>query len=162
MKCAFYVKISLMEKQLRIRVKSLAWIKDGGWLFVVKMADKVKSDWYYRAIGGSVEFGELAIDAVCREAREELNAEIEVTGEPMILENLFTCDGEPGHEIVYLYPCRFVDQRFYERRIVNLTEADGSHWDALWVKIEDCLDGTLRLVPDPLLEWYRTHFDAMH
>lgn len=151
-----------MKKQSRIRVKSLAWIDDGDLLFVVKMADKVKNDYYYRPVGGSVEFGELALETVKRELREELSAEIEITGNPMILENIFTCDGEPGHEIDYIYPCKFVDQNFYERKIYDLTEADGSHWQALWVKLSDCLDGTIRLVPETLLEWYKTHPDSVH
>lgn len=156
MKCAFYVKISFMDKQSRIRMKSLAWIEDQGMLFVVKMTDKVKKDEYYRPVGGSVEFGELAKDAVQREMHEELNTEIEITGTPLILENLFTCDGEAGHEIDYFFPCRFVDEDFYKRKNFNLIEADGSHWPAMWVKLEDCLDGTLRLVPESLLEWYKT------
>ncbi|MRR31017.1 NUDIX domain-containing protein, partial [bacterium] len=122
-------------------------------LFVVKMTDKVKKDDYYRPVGGSVEFGEFAINAVQREVSEELNTEIEITGAPLILENLFTCDGEAGHEIDYFYPCKFVDERFYERKNFELIEADGSHWQAIWVKRSDCLDGTLRLVPDSLLDW---------
>jgi hypothetical protein len=85
-----------------------------------------------------------------------------VTGEPKILENIFVCDGEPGHEIVYLFPCRFMDQSYYERKIIKLVEANGSHWDALWVKIEDCLNGTIRLVPETLLEWYKTHSGSVH
>lgn len=145
-----------MEKQLRIRVKSLAWIEDQGKLFVVKMFDKFKKDYYYRPIGGSVEFGELALYAVKREVSEELNTTIEITGSPMVHENIFTCDGEPGHEIVYFFPCRFEDNRFYEQKIFNLIEADGSNWDALWVKLTDCFSGTIRLVPESLLEWYKT------
>lgn len=145
-----------MEIQSRIRVKSLAWIEDGDFLFVVKMADKVKGDFYYRPVGGTVEFGELALATVQREVLEELNTEIEVNGEPLILENIFTCDGETGHEIDYFFPCRFSDQSFYKRNTFDLTEADGSHWQAMWVKIVDCLDGTIRLVPEALLEWYKT------
>jgi 8-oxo-dGTP pyrophosphatase MutT (NUDIX family) len=144
-----------MKKQLRIRVKSLAWIEDQGMLFVVKMTDKIKKDDFYRSIGGSVEFGELAIDTVCREVHEELDTTVEITGDPLILENIFTCDGDPGHEIDYFYPCRFVDESFYERKIFILSEADGSHWDAMWVKLEDCLKGTIRLVPETLLAWYK-------
>lgn len=144
-----------MKKQLRIRVKSLAWIEDQGMLFVVKMTDKFKKDDYYRSIGGSVEFGELAIDTVCREVHEELNTTVEITGDPLILENIFTCEGDPGHEIDYFYPCRFVDESYYERKTFTLTEADGSQWDAVWVKLEDCLKGTIRLVPETLLAWYK-------
>lgn len=109
-----------MINQPRIRVKSLAWIEDQGMLFVVKMTDKVKMDDYYRPVGGSVEFGELTLDTVRREVQEELNTQIEVTNEPLILENIFTCDGEPGHEIDYFYPCNFVDKKFYERKTYHL------------------------------------------
>ncbi|PKN98691.1 MAG: hypothetical protein CVU42_10765 [Chloroflexi bacterium HGW-Chloroflexi-4] len=144
-----------MKKQSPIRFKSLAWIEDQDMLFVVKMTDKVKLDDYYRPVGGSVEFGELAIDTVKREVREELNTNIEVIGAPLILENLFTCDGEPGHEIDYFYPCRFAEKSFYARKTFSLTEANGSHWTAMWVNRDDCLDNTIRLVPDTLLEWYK-------
>jgi ADP-ribose pyrophosphatase YjhB (NUDIX family) len=145
-----------MEKQSRIRVKSLAWIEEDGLLFVVKMADAVKKDYYYRPIGGSVKFGELAIEAVQREAQEELNAEINITGAPLVLENIFVCDGEPGHEIDYFYPCKFVDNRFSAQKTYTLTESDDCQFEAMWVALSDCLDGTLRLVPETLLEWYKT------
>jgi len=144
-----------METQSVIRVKSLAWIKDQGRLFVVKMADKVKRDHYYRPVGGNVEFGELAIDTVRREVMEELNTEVEVTGLPMIVENRFTCDGVEGHEIDYFYPCKFKDEYFFEQRTHQLIEADGSNWEAMWIPITDRLNGSLRLVPDALLDWYR-------
>jgi hypothetical protein len=42
-----------------------------------------------RPLGGSVEFGETARDAVIREFKEELGAEIAITGEPVFIENIF-------------------------------------------------------------------------
>ena len=144
-----------MKKQSTIRVKSLAWIEDQGMLFVVRMTDMIKGDQYYRPVGGSVEFGELAIDTVRREVMEELNTIVEVTGSPLVVENLFTCDGEAGHEIDYFYPCKFKDKDFFQRKVFQLHEADGSTWEASWIPITDCLNGSLRLVPDALLEWYR-------
>ena len=139
----------------RIRVKALAWIEDQGMLFVVGMTDKVKLDTYYRAVGGSVEFGESSRETVIREVREELNTAVEVTGDPLIIENQFTCDGEAGHEVDFIYPCRFVDAALYERKTYRLVEADGGVWEARWIPIAECLNGSLRLVPEALLEWYR-------
>lgn len=152
----FCATINPMEKQNIIRVKSLAWIEDQGWLFVVKMFDKVDKEDFYRPIGGRVEFGELTVETVKRETLEELNTAVEVIGDPQISENLFVCDGVKGHEIMYLYPCRFTDTRYYERRIYPLTEADGSLYDALWIPIKKFVDGTFCLVPESLLEWYQT------
>jgi 8-oxo-dGTP pyrophosphatase MutT (NUDIX family) len=136
-----------------IKVKALAWIVNGDKTFVVRMTDAVKGDNYYRSIGGSVEYGELACDAIVREAREELETEIEVTGEPLVLENIFVCDGKNGHEINFIYPCRFKDASYYEDKEYRLIEGDGKIFKASWVPLEDCRNGSLRLVPEQLLEW---------
>lgn len=145
-----------MEKDTHIRVKSLAWIEDQGELFVVKMYDFIKKDDYYRPIGGSVEFGELAVEAVKREAMEELNTRIEVTGEnTIVIQNLFECDGKKGHEIDFLIPCRFRDESYYQRRIYKLVEADGMEWQVMWIPITDCISGKYRLVPENFLNWYK-------
>ncbi len=144
-----------MEKQARIRVKSLAWIEDQGELFVVRMHDKVKGDDYYRPIGGSVEFGESSEEAVLREAWEELHTRLEIIGAPVVVENRFDCDGEQGHEIDFLVPCRFTDQEFNLRQEHDLIEASGERFKAYWIPIKDCLNGSLRLVPEALLNWYQ-------
>ncbi len=138
-----------------IRLKSLAWIEDKGELFVVCNHDSVKGDDYYRPIGGSVGFGERTLDAIHREVREELGTTITIIGEPLILENIFTCDGKPGHEIDFLYPARFDDLAFYERKPYLLCEDSGETFEAMWVGIEHCLNGHLRLVPEFLIDWYR-------
>ncbi len=61
---------------------------------------------YHRLIGGSVEFGESHQDAIRREVEEELGAAIEDLVLLTVVENIYTVDGEPGHEIVFLYSGR--------------------------------------------------------
>jgi hypothetical protein len=56
---------------------------------------------------------------------------------------------------MYLFPCRFKDQSFYERKVYRLTEANRSIYEAMWIPISQCIDGTLCLVPDSLLDWYK-------
>lgn len=143
-----------MKESSRIRLKSLAWIEDDHSLFVVRNHDVVKGDDYYRPIGGSVNFGERTADALVREVGEELGTRISITGNPMIVENIFVCDGVPGHEIDYIYPARFEDPGFYTRKIYPLREDTGTTFEAMWVEIEACLQGLIRLVPEELLEWY--------
>lgn len=145
-----------MKSSNLIRLKTLAWIEEDHALFVVKNHDSVKGDDYYRPVGGSVNFGERTMNALLREVNEELDTTITITGDPLIVENIFVCDGEIGHEIDYLYPSRFNDPGFYARKIYSLREDSGETFDALWIEIEACLTGKHRLVPEELLEWYRS------
>ena len=144
-----------MEKQNGIRVNALAWLQEDDYLFVVKMHDNAKGDDYYRPIGGSVEFGETTRDALLREVKEELGTGIKITGKPLILENLFTCDGEQGHEIDYIYPSKFLNPVFTQHHTHPLVEADGNIFEAAWIDLSSFLNGELRLVPEALLDWYR-------
>jgi ADP-ribose pyrophosphatase YjhB (NUDIX family) len=146
----------MMKKQNRIRVKALAWLQQDDALFVVKMHDSVKGDEYYRPIGGTVEFGETTRDTLQREVKEELGTTINITGDPLIFENLFTCDGERGHEIDYLYPASFTDPAFMEERVFPLLEANDASFDAEWIELVKFLNDELRLVPEALLDWYRS------
>lgn len=148
-----FYNASNMEDQNIIRVKVLAWLQSGDSLFVVKMHDSEKGDDYYRPIGGKVEFGETTRAALLREVSEELGTSINIIGEPLILENLFTCNGNRGHEIDYVYPSQFDDPAFNRRRIFALIEADGTHYDAAWIPLRAFTDHELRLVPEALLEW---------
>ena len=138
-----------------IRVKVLAWIEYQEQLFVVRMHDSVKGDDYYRPIGGSVEFGETTRAALLREVQEELCTDMRITGEPLVLENIFTCDGVKGHEIYYVYPCAFTDTRFLERKSYPLVEDSGEVFVCLWVEVRRFLNGSLRLVPEALLDFCR-------
>jgi len=147
--------MSIMKVQTTIRVKVLAWLQEENFLFVVRMHDSVKGDDYYRPVGGCLEFGETTQQALHRELMEELNTQVDVLSEPMVLENIFTCDGIPGHEIVFLYPARFSDTTYAKHQIYPLVEANGAIYEASWINIDDFLNNTLRLVPEGLLDWYR-------
>ena len=64
---------------------------------------------FHRLVGGSVELGELAVDAVVREIGEELGTTLLEPRLLGVLENLFVYEGEPGHEIVFVYAGEMAD-----------------------------------------------------
>ena len=66
---------------------------------------KTPSD-FHRLLGGHVEFGEAAIDAVRREIVEEAAAELRDPRRLGVLENRFVFEGQAGHEIVFVYSGR--------------------------------------------------------
>lgn len=58
---------------------------------------------FVRAIGGGIEFGERAEQAVRREFAEELGVQLGTTRLLSVSENIFQILDRPGHEIVHLF-----------------------------------------------------------
>jgi ADP-ribose pyrophosphatase YjhB (NUDIX family) len=58
---------------------------------------------FHRLLGGHVEFREATTDAIRREILEETAADLQEPRLLGVLENRFVYDGEPGHEIVFVY-----------------------------------------------------------
>lgn len=69
-------------------------------ILVAEGYDSVKMDYYYRPVGGGLEYGEKSLDAVKREVYEEIGAEIDNINYIETMENIFFYNGELGHEIV--------------------------------------------------------------
>ena len=84
--------------------------------------DDVKDEDFLRPLGGSVEFGETAVEAIRREMREELHAEISNPVQLGVLESIFTCRGEQGHEVVAVFDAKLVDRTLYDMERVPLFE----------------------------------------
>lgn len=105
---------------------------------------------YHRLIGGSVEFGEAHRDAIEREVREELGASIHDLAFLVTVENLFQIDGEPGHEIVFLYTGRLVPEP--AEIGATLTESDGAVVPVVWRPLDDA-EESLPLYPAAVRPW---------
>ena len=114
--------------------------------------DPVKQQTFYRALGGSVDFGETSYDALKREFYEELQAELINIKYLGCIENLFTFNGQPGHEIIQLYECDFADPKFYQCDQLEFTEGEDKH-TAFWLDIPECKSGNLRIVPEEFLDY---------
>ena len=139
----------IFEKE-EIKVKAICLFRNKNKILVSENYDIEKKDNYYRPLGGKVEFGEYTIETLKREIREELGCEIEDIKLETICENIFTCDGNKGHEIMYIYDARFIEKEIYKNIILEVTESDGSKIKASWKDINDFKNGHMRLVPEPL------------
>ena len=106
---------------------------------------------YYRPIGGTIEFGERSADTVVREFREEIGAETAIHRYLTCLENIFSIDGQAGHELVQVYEVRLLDERLYAKESFSVVEGDRVTI-AKWIRIEEFCSGTLVLYPDRLPE----------
>lgn len=120
-------------------------------VFVGELYDASKDEVFYRPLGGTIEFGELAREAVRRELQEEIGAEVTNLRYLGALENLFTDEGGFGHEIVLVYEGDFADKAFYEAETVPAQEEDGMKFTARWKPLQDFREGKAPLYPDGLL-----------
>jgi 8-oxo-dGTP pyrophosphatase MutT (NUDIX family) len=141
-----------MHKEGEIRVIALALIRNGDKIFVSEGYDSVKQDKFYRVLGGGVDFGETSFEAVKREFQEEIQAELKNIRYLGCLENIFTFNGKPGHEIIQLYECDFVEPKYYQLERQEFTEGERKKV-AVWVDINHCKSGKLRLVPERFLDY---------
>jgi ADP-ribose pyrophosphatase YjhB (NUDIX family) len=64
---------------------------------------------FHRLLGGHLEFDEAALDGIGREVAEETGTTLQEPRLLGVLENRFVYDGEPGHEIVFVYAGRLAD-----------------------------------------------------
>ncbi|MGE0132716.1 MAG: NUDIX hydrolase [Blastocatellales bacterium] len=142
-------------KENRIRPIAICLFRNGDRILAAEGFDSVKQTHFHRPLGGGVEFGEHSRDAIAREIKEELGAEIEDTRLLGMIENLFTLEGRQGHEIVFVYDAKFTDRSLYERETLTGYEEWAGSFTATWVSLEEIQDNHVRLVPEKLIELIR-------
>jgi ADP-ribose pyrophosphatase YjhB (NUDIX family) len=96
-------------------VKAMALIRrprDGA-LLVSEHTDPARAP-FHRPLGGHVEFGEYALDAVHREFLEEIGQALAAVRLLGVLENIFQWNGASQHEIVFMFAAELANPAAYE------------------------------------------------
>jgi ADP-ribose pyrophosphatase YjhB (NUDIX family) len=133
----------------RIRPIVICLFRDGDRILVSEAYDSSKGDYFCRPLGGGIEFGEHSRDAMLREIREEIGAEVERLELVGVLENIFIYEGAQGHEIVFVYDGEFKDRGMYERGEIQCYEMElDAGFVARWLSLEEIRGRNTRLVPE--------------
>lgn len=135
-----------------IRPIALGLVRRGDEILVFDAYDSVKQERFHRLLGGGIEFGERAVDAVGRELLEETGSAVRVGRLLGVLENLFTYEGAPGHEIVYVFEVELEDASLYEQdafEVLEVIRGEEVCVPVLWV---DPKGLNAPLYPDGVLE----------
>ena len=135
---------------IRVIVLGLVWQDDR--ILVSAADDLVKQNTFYRALGGGVEFGETSQEALRREFQEEIQTDVTNVHYLGCVENLFTYNGQLGHELAQLYRCDLMNAELYGRDRITVTESSFES-TAHWIQVARFKSGELRLVPEACLKF---------
>lgn len=139
-----------------IRPLVIAVFRHENRILAAEAYDPLKGETFYRPLGGEIEFGELSRDALIREIREEIGAEITSLCFLGTLENLFIYNGILGHEIVLVYDGALVDRALYDQATIpGREDTMGEDFVAVWKPLDEFAPGKPPLYPDGLLDMLR-------
>ena len=133
----------------RIRPIAICVCRDGERILVTEFREKGRL--YYRPLGGTIEFGERGAEAVRREFREEIAAELTEVRYVGMLENIYTNEGVRGHEIALVFDGRLSDASLYEKDVIQGDEL-GQPFQAVWKRLDEFGPEKPPVYPEGLIE----------
>jgi len=135
----------------RIRPIAICLFRNENRILVSEGFDTIKQDYYYRPLGGGIEYGESSREAIVREIQEELGVEIENLQLLDVLENIFIYEGQQGHEIVFVFDAEFTDKSLYKLDEIDAFEQEANvKFKAKWYLLGEIEMSNGRLVPEKL------------
>ena len=138
-----------MDGSPAIRPVALAILRRGDDILVFQGRDETKRETFHRPLGGGIEFGEPAAEAVRRELREELGVELTSVELLGVLENIFTAFGRRNHEIVFVYAAEAADPAVYTADYAAHVLDEGS--PVAWQPLSSFRSGEAILYPAGLI-----------
>ncbi len=122
---------------------------DGRFLFE-ESQDRVKAETFYMPFGGGVEFSESSRDAAIREVKEELNivvAQHELLG---VVENRFSFEGKPGHDVVFVYHTKLPED--FDPLSITPEIFKGKALRPVWLTEQEIVQSSSPFYPEGIIE----------
>lgn len=138
-----------MNKFKEIRPIALGLAIKNGKVLVSEGYDKIKNQTFYRCLGGGIEFLEKSDEALKREFKEEIGADIITKDLLDIAENIFTYEGKDAHELIFIYSVDIKDSDYKEE--YNIIDETNSV--AKWIDINDFKSKKYILYPEKVLKY---------
>ena len=133
---------------MRPRANTLGLIIKGNYILLEEQNRKHSqgNGIYYRPVGGTIELGERSEEALVREYKEEIGADIEIIQYIDCIENIYKIDDNIGHEITLLYTVKFKDEALYQQETFTVEDV-GKRTVAKWIPLDDIMHERVILYP---------------
>ncbi|WBW99813.1 NUDIX domain-containing protein [Oceanirhabdus sp. W0125-5] len=138
-----------MKNDTRVSAKGFA--RRGEEILVIEEKDTSRGLEYYRLFGGGIQFQEKAVDALRREYKEEVGAELISEKFLGVIENSFEINGIEAHEILMLYEVEL--PKYYYKNEKFITDCDLGHSDAMWVNRNEFIKGNKVMLPTQIVKY---------
>ena len=138
-----------MDKFKEIRPIALGLAIKDGKVLVSEGYDKVKNQTFYRCLGGGIEFLEKSDEALKREFKEEIDADISVKDFLGLTENIFTYEGKNAHEIICTYAVEIKDSDYKK----EYTIIDSTNHKAKWIDVNTFKSHKAILYPTEVIKY---------
>jgi ADP-ribose pyrophosphatase YjhB (NUDIX family) len=135
-----------------IRAISIAVVYRGAEVLVMAVKDDSGALKGWRPLGGAIEFGESAREAVLREFVEETGHTIRCVKQLCVLENRYSHEATTGHEIVFVFLAEFVEFAGYATGAYTFLDGGVAN-EVSWIPVHDFKRGAQRLYPEALKEY---------
>ena len=135
-----------------IRPVAIGIVRRGEELLVEPVHDDAGGVLGWRPLGGGIEFGERAEDALRREFMEEAGLAIAEPTLLTVVENIYEHYGVRGHEVAFVFETAFAEAKAYEREVFGFQDGDGIACEGRWVDIGCFRGGAQRLFPAGLID----------
>lgn len=119
-------------------------------VLVIYGHDYIKNEYFYRLIGGGIEFGETGAEALKREVKEEINAEIKNVKYLGLIENIFNYEVKRRHELALIYRADFKDKNVYEKEEIKILDSRYPQ-KAYWLNKKEVLK--MKFYPEGLIRF---------
>ncbi len=123
------------HQTIRVKALGLHWRQNR--LLAARVYDDAGELKGVRPLGGTIEFGETAEDALVREFQEELGLEINISSQPRFFENIYTHEGQTGHEYLVLFDVEFPEDAYVDQDEITFAEDNGALCSAAWFSLDD-------------------------
>jgi ADP-ribose pyrophosphatase YjhB (NUDIX family) len=133
-----------------IRAIAVALVYRGTDVLVMAVKDDSGSIKGWRPLGGAIEFGESAEEALAREFLEEIGQPIRCIKQLCVLENLYSHEGTRGHEIVFAFEAELVGSDFHSNAGFSFFDGGVTN-DVAWRPVHEFAEGVARLFPEKLI-----------